>query len=451
MLKTKEIYVCQNCGAQHRKWQGKCDECNSWNSMIAENIPHKLSTRSTPSSKQLDIFDLKSYDRPLVRLASNIQELDRVLGGGIVQGSIILLGGNPGIGKSTLLLQVVNKLSESGYKTLYISGEESLEQIKLRATRLHTIHPSIQIATSTLLRTILTAIESDSELDFVVIDSIQTLYDEEVNSSPGTVSQVRACALELTKIAKSHGVSIVLIGHVTKDGYIAGPKVLEHMVDTVLYFEGDHANDLRVVRAVKNRFGAVNEIGVFEMSEIGLAEVPNPSSIFLPTRQKSIAGSTIFASMEGSRPILLEIQALVVPSFLAIPRRSTVGWDSNRLAMMIAILSSSFGLNLLDKEVYLNVTGGLKISEPGVDLAVVAALISAASNIPIDYNTVFIGEVGLSGEVRQTALLESRLNEAYRLGFTKAIVPASIKNIACKISIFPIAHIKELKKTLSTL
>ncbi|RZI47541.1 DNA repair protein RadA [Rickettsiales endosymbiont of Peranema trichophorum] len=448
MAKFRETYVCQECGAHHTKWQGRCTNCLAWNSILesAQEVQTGASNVDI-----IEIYDLCSKPMELIRTPTGIQELDRVLGGGIVQGSVTLLGGSPGIGKSTLLLQVVNKLSKVGCKALYISGEESIEQIKLRALRLEAIEPSVQIATSISLRAIISAIEGSSDLQLVVIDSIQTLYAEEVGSAPGTVNQVRICALELTKVAKSRGVSVIFVGHITKDGYIAGPKVLEHMVDTVLYFEGDNINDLRVVRAVKNRFGAVNEIGVFEMSESGLMEIANPSSIFLPNRQGGIAGSTIFPSIEGSRPILLEIQALVVPSFSAIPRRSTVGWDSNRLAMILAILSSSLKVNLLDKEVYLNVTGGLKVTEPGVDLAVMAALLSAASSISIDHDTIFIGEIGLSGEIRQVTLLESRLNEAYRLGFTRAVIPGSAKNNDCKIKKLPIAHIKELKQIMSVL
>ncbi|MBA8666864.1 DNA repair protein RadA [Holosporaceae bacterium 'Namur'] len=451
MTKLKEIYACQNCGAQYKKWQGKCDECNNWNTLVAENSvasPFSKKTTAKQRGTSLEIFGLNESNEHIIRLQVGIEELDRVLGGGLVVGSITLLGGDPGIGKSTILLQVANKLGFNGNKSLYISGEESLEQIKLRSRRLNTTDNNVRVAITTNLKEIIRTLESSLDLSLVIIDSIQTLYHEDIESAPGTVSQVRACAFELIRVAKSKGISIILVGHVTKEGQIAGPKVLEHMVDTVLYFEGDTSNEFRIIRSVKNRFGAANEIGIFEMTKEGLSEVTNPSSIFLPHRTQDISGSTIYPCIEGSRPILLEIQALIVPSFLATPRRAAIGWDLNRLNMMIAILNSRFGLNLLDKEVYLNVTGGLKITEPGADLAVAAALISAASNLPIPGDIVFIGEVGLSGELRQISHLEARLNEAYKLGFNKAILPKSNKNITCQIEQISLSHINELRKII---
>jgi DNA repair protein RadA/Sms len=418
MSKALSEFTCQECGTRYRKWQGKCDGCGAWNTIFQESLPTSPFIKKKKAANKHQLFDLDAAEQKIMRDVIGIEEFDRTLGGGMVKGSVTLLGGEPGIGKSTILLQLASKLAENERKTLYISGEESLEQIKLRAKRLQTINPHTKVATITLLSDILTAInELSPEYGLIIIDSIQTLYHDEINSAPGTVSQVRACAFELIRAAKSKNIALILVGHVTKDGQIAGPKVLEHMVDTVLYFEGDHNNEFRIIRSVKNRFGAANEIGIFEMTESGLVEVKNPSSIFLPSRDHDISGSTIFPGMEGSRPILLEIQALIVPSFLATPRRGVVGWDVNRLAMMIAVLNARFGLNLLDKEVYLNVTGGLKINEPGADIAVAAALISAASNLAIDGKTVFIGEVGLSGELRQTTHMEQRLNEAYKLGF----------------------------------
>jgi DNA repair protein RadA/Sms len=384
----------------------------------------------------------------LIRTKSGINELDRVLGGGLVKGSVTLLGGDPGIGKSTILLQVAYKLGVSANSCLYISGEESLEQIKLRSQRLGTNHQNIKIATATLLNDILSTIEKNKDISVVIIDSIQTLYHDAIESAPGTVSQVRACAFELIRVAKSKNISVILVGHVTKEGLIAGPKVLEHMVDTVLYFETDQGNEFRIIRSVKNRFGPANELGIFEMTSKGLIEVTNPSSIFLPTREHQISGSSIYAGMEGSRVMLFEIQALIVPSFLATPRRAVVGWDLNRLAMMIAILNSRFGLNLLDKEVYLNVTGGLRINEPSADLAVAAALISSASNLTINNKKIFIGEVGLSGELRKVSHMESRLNEAYKLGFQEAILPKSNNSIHCKIKTTYISHISDLKQII---
>lgn len=450
MSKALGDFTCRECGANYRKWQGRCDECGVWNTISQESLPISHLVKKKKAANKHQLFSIDVDEQKIMRIAVGIEEFDRALGGGMVKGSVTLLGGEPGIGKSTILLQIASKLAENERKTLYISGEESLEQIKLRAKRLQTTNPHTKVATITLLSDILTVInELSSEYSLIIIDSIQTLYHDEINSAPGTVSQVRACAFELIRAAKSRHIALILVGHVTKDGQIAGPKVLEHMVDTVLYFEGDHNNEFRIVRSVKNRFGAANEIGIFEMTEYGLAQVKNPSSVFLPNRDHDISGSTIFPGMEGSRPILLEIQALIVPSFLATPRRGVVGWDVNRLAMMIAVLNARFGLNLLDKEVYLNVTGGLKINEPGADLAVSAALISASSNLAIDSKTVFIGEVGLSGELRQTTHMEQRLNEAYKLGFKRAITPQVKKKITCNIEQISLHHIIELKNIIT--
>lgn len=452
MAKKNYHYVCQECGTIHPKWSGKCEACNTWDTIVEEVV------QATPvfgkgtndnkkiKAKDIEIVDLNSEAQDVVRDTTGISELDRVLGGGLVKGSAILIGGDPGIGKSTLLLQSVISLSKSGRECFYVSGEESAEQVKLRSKRLHLKAENTKIAAATSLNDILKAVNNFDNLDVLVIDSIQTIYNEAVESAPGSVSQIRACAFELIRLAKQKNIAVILVGHVTKDGNIAGPKVLEHMVDCVLYFEGERGNQFRIIRAVKNRFGASNEIGVFEMTDSGLNEVSNPSEVFLSNRSEDLPGSVIYAGMEGSRPLLLEIQALVVPSYLPTPRRAVIGWDANRLAMMIAVLNARFGLNLLDKEVYLNVVGGLKVTEPAADLAVMAALISSAKNVAISSKYVFFGEIGLSGEVRQVVNHDIRINEALKLGFEKVFVPTQVKKTGAKTQkdAICITHVKEL-------
>lgn len=452
MAKKNYHYVCQECGTIHSKWSGKCDSCNTWDTIVEEVV------QATPvfgkgtndnkklKAKDIEVVDLNSEAQDVVRDTTGISELDRVLGGGLVKGSAILIGGDPGIGKSTLLLQSVISLSKSGRECFYVSGEESAEQVKLRSKRLHLKAENTKIAAATSLNDILKAVNNFDNLDVLVIDSIQTIYNEAVESAPGSVSQIRACAFELIRLAKQKNIAVILVGHVTKDGNIAGPKVLEHMVDCVLYFEGERGNQFRIIRAVKNRFGASNEIGVFEMTDSGLNEVSNPSEVFLSNRSEDLPGSVIYAGMEGSRPLLLEIQALVVPSYLPTPRRAVIGWDANRLAMMIAVLNARFGLNLLDKEVYLNVVGGLKVTEPAADLAVMAALISSAKNAAISSKYVFFGEIGLSGEVRQVVNHDIRINEALKLGFEKVFVPTQVKKTGVKTQkdAICITHVKEL-------
>jgi DNA repair protein RadA/Sms len=444
MLKTKTTFVCQNCGANYHKWQGKCDDCGSWNSIV-EEIQTVSKGVNLNNSNGLQVVDLQTEVRDFQRLSTNINEFDRVLGGGLVEGSAILIGGDPGIGKSTLLLQLAITLTANDIACLYISGEESCEQIILRARRLYGKNASAKITTATLLRDIIAVLNKPNPPQVVVIDSIQTIYHDEITSAPGTVAQVKACAFELTRIAKARGITVIFVGHVTKDGQLAGPKVLEHMVDTVLYFEGDKGQNYRILRTYKNRFGATNEIGVFEMQASGLQEVHNPSAIFL-SEHGEVSGTCIYAGIEGTRPILLEVQALIVPSFIPTPRRAVVGWDHNRLAMLVAVLNARYGLNLLDKEIYLNITGGLKITEPAADLAVVAALISAALDFPINRNTVFFGEVGLSGEVRDVVQAPTRMLEAEKLGFSKVVSSYKSKNKACNIQQFCLKHISELKK-----
>lgn len=450
MNKAKSRYVCQECGAIHQKWGGKCEACGAWNSIVEEAVVIKKSAFiSKPiGNSSLEIHSINSPCHEELRYSTGIGELDRALGGGIVTGSAILIGGDPGIGKSTLLLQVADKIASPNGYCLYLSGEESPEQIKLRANRLQISDSSVQLACGIVLKDLIALMEMKNPPTLMIIDSIQTIYHDEISSAPGTVSQVRACAFELIRVAKQRGIALILVGHVTKDGQIAGPKVLEHMVDTVLYFEGEQGNSYRIIRAVKNRFGAANEIGVFEMHDTGLSEVNNPSSLFLSERTEQVSGVSVFAGVEGSRPLLVEVQALIVPTFMASPRRSTLGWDNNRLAMLIAVLNARYGLNLLDKEVYLNFAGGIKVQEPAADMAVLAALISAANDAPIPSDMFFFGEVGLSGEIRRVSHHDIRLSEAHKLGFKKVVCPKPAKNNACHIDQVSISRIEELKKII---
>lgn len=450
-MRKKTQYICSECGTHHSKWIGKCEGCSAWNTIQGEVVEIKqaklLDKTSKINSDGAEIFDLnENIDTNIIRYNTGINEFDRVLGGGMVKGSAILIAGEPGIGKSTLLLQFAASISIEGFDCLYVSGEESAEQIKMRASRLGLSSSAVKIATTSSLADILNILKKIGNTGVVIIDSIQTLYNELIESTPGTVTQVRSCAFELIKKAKQDGWSLILVGHVTKEGQIAGPKVLEHMVDTVIYFEGENAQHYRIIRAIKNRYGPANEIGVFEMSGNGLQEVKNPSAIFMPSHNISTSGSCIFAGLEGTRPLMVEVQALVAPSFLATPRRTAIGWDTGRLSMMIAILHSRYGLNLTNKEVYLNVVGGLKILEPAADLAVAVALISASLDFPIPSGCVFFGEVGLSGELRQVTQYESRLNEAIKLGLTHAIMPFERKKIACNIERTWLTHIGQLRK-----
>jgi DNA repair protein RadA/Sms len=422
MAKAQRQYVCQECGAAYSKWQGRCDACNGWNSLVEEQmaapIPKGL---GSGRGRILSLTDLKQETLPRPRYHSGMAELDRPLGGGLVPGSAILVGGDPGIGKSTLMLQLVAHAARQGDKpVIYVSGEESVDQTRLRARRLGLGDAPVALMAETDLRDILATLET-ARPGLVIIDSIQTMFVSALESAPGTVSQVRAAAQELIRFAKRTDAVMVIIGHVTKEGQIAGPRVMEHMVDTVLYFEGERGVPFRILRAVKNRFGATDEIGVFEMSDGGLAEVSNPSRLFLSEREEPISGAAVFAGMEGSRPVLVEIQALVTPSPLGTPRRTVVGWDSGRLAMIMAVLEARCGVALAGNDVYLNVAGGLKIGEPAADLAVAAALISSFRNLPTPRGSVFFGEVSLAGEVRPVAGAEQRLKEAAKLGFLQAV------------------------------
>lgn len=428
MTKTRISYVCQNCGAVHARWNGKCDACNEWNTLVeekAEAAPPK-GLGNTRKSRQLDLVDLQfSQEKPLTRAVTGLGEFDRVTGGGLVPGCAILLGGDPGIGKSTLLLQAVCALALKGLRCVYVSGEEAVDQVRLRAQRLGLERAPVQLASATNVREIAATLEA-SHIDVLVIDSIQTMYVDTVESAPGTVTQVRTAAQELIRIAKKAGTSVFFVGHVTKDGQIAGPRVLEHMVDTVLYFEGDRGHHFRILRTVKNRFGATDEIGVFEMGQLGLSEVQNPSALFLSQRQNDVTGSAVFAGLEGTRPLLVEVQALVAPSPYGTPRRAVIGWDSNRLAMILAVLEARCGLVFSGSEIYLNMAGGMRISEPAADLAVAAALVSALQGSPIPGDMVFFGEIGLSGEIRPVAQPDLRLKEASKLGFDEACMAERI-------------------------
>jgi DNA repair protein RadA/Sms len=456
MAKSKTSYVCQSCGAVHAVWSGKCDSCGEWNTIVAEAVesspPKGLG--SGKKSRSLDLVSLKAHEeRPLLRHVTGFGEFDRVTGGGLVPGCALLLGGDPGIGKSTLLLQVVCSLAQKGLSCVYVSGEEAVDQVRLRAQRLGLAGAPVLLASATNVREIAATVES-SRVDVLVIDSIQTMYVDTVESAPGTVSQVRTAAQELTRIAKKSGTCVFFVGHVTKDGQIAGPRVLEHMVDTVLYFEGDRGHQFRILRTVKNRFGPTDEIGVFEMMEQGLSEVKNPSALFLSQRQQDVTGSAVFAGLEGTRPLLVEVQALVAPAPYGAPRRSVVGWDQNRLSMILAVLEARCGLIFSGSEVYLNMAGGIKITEPAADLAVAAALISALQGTPVPPETVFFGEVGLSGEIRPVAQPDVRIKEAGKLGFTEAWVaepPRSGKKPAkppSGIVLREIGHLDELVRQL---
>ena len=445
MAKSSPEYSCQSCGAVTRKWAGKCVDCGEWNSLSEGSKNSHFGQKNTQSGSVLTLSSLDENIKPAPRIHVGISELDRVLGGGLVLGSTTLIGGEPGIGKSTLLLQTVVALSQSGKSCLYITGEESIDQIQLRANRLHVPTMKVQVATATHIADIVATI-AKVKPDVVIIDSIQTMYVGDISSSPGTVSQVRASTHALIQATKQHNIALILVGHVTKEGSIAGPKVLEHMVDTVLQFEGDSGLQFRILRALKNRFGPANEIGVFSMHERGLEEVPNPSSLFITGKAGETSGSVVFAGMEGTRPILVEIQALVSPSPMATPRRAVVGWDPNRLAMILAVLQTRCGFQLYDKEVYLNVAGGLKIQEPAADLAVASALMSALANIPLASEHVIFGEIGLSGEIRPVSHAENRLKEAAKLGFSGAIIPHATEAESKGLNLKRMKYISELAK-----
>ena len=425
-------FSCNECGASFGKWSGRCDACGAWNSITEDKAlasGPKGKTLGGMRGKTIPLTDLDTQEAEPPRTQAGVGELDRVLGGGLVKASALLVGGDPGIGKSTLLLQAAARFARNGLKVIYISGEESNAQIQMRGRRLGLEKSPVLLASETNLRDILTTLEAEKP-DLAIIDSIQTMWADNVDSAPGSVSQVRSSAHELTTFAKRNGMSVIMVGHVTKDGTIAGPRVVEHMVDTVLYFEGERGHQFRILRSVKNRFGPADEIGVFEMTGKGLAEVKNPSALFLSERGTPAPGSVVFAGIEGTRPMLCEIQALVAPSPHSQPRRSVVGWDGGRLAMILAVLESRCGVPFTGLDVYLNVAGGLRISEPGADLAVAAALVSAREDAALPSEAVVFGEISLSGALRPVAQTENRLKEAQKLGFTSAIMPQQAKKVA---------------------
>lgn len=425
---SKSVFVCQACGATASRWAGRCSSCEEWNTLVEETDagpPPGSGVTQKTKGRVVKLETLKGSTAEAPRFSTGNAELDRVTGGGIVPGSAILIGGEPGIGKSTLLLQLTAFLAQSGRRAVYFSGEEAIAQVRLRAERLGLADAPVGLASETNLSNILATLGESRAPDLVVIDSIQTLWADTLDAAPGTVSQVRAAAQSLIRYAKMAGAAVLLVGHVTKDGQIAGPKVIEHMVDTVLYFEGDRGQYYRILRAVKNRFGATDEIGVFAMNDTGLEEVKNPSALFLHSREAGVSGAAVFAGMEGTRPLLVEIQALVSPSGMATPRRATVGFDGARLAMILAVLETRAGMKFSDKEVFLNVAGGLKISEPAADVAASLALISALLDKPLPTQMFSFGEIGLTGEIRAVSRSELRLKEAAALGFSKAVIPAS--------------------------
>ncbi|WP_423142556.1 DNA repair protein RadA [Parablastomonas sp. CN1-191] len=426
MAKAKRRYVCAACGSVSNRWQGQCADCSEWNTLAEEAPETVFSSKHDLSSggRRIEFAPLDRASKPLARMHTSLAEFDRALGGGLVPGSAILMGGDPGIGKSTLLLQAAAKMALSGKTTIYISGEEAAGQVRLRAERLGLGAAPVQLAAATSVRDILTTLHAMETPALVVIDSIQTMHSDQLEGAPGTVSQVRGCAFELIRYAKDSGAAVVLVGHVTKDGTIAGPRVLEHMVDVVMAFEGERSHQYRILRSLKNRFGPVDEIGVFAMAGAGLEEVGNPSLLFLSGRDAPVPGSAVFPAIEGTRPVLVEIQALIVRlQSGATPRRAVVGWDSGRLAMLLAVLEARCGLNFSSAEVYLNVAGGYRLADPAADLAVAAALVSALADKPLGSDAVWFGEVSLAGEIRPVAHSGLRLRESAKLGFARAFGP----------------------------
>jgi len=427
MAKVKSKYVCQNCGYENPKWLGKCPECLQWNTFV-EEIEEKMTPRQESLAKQAS----RSTSRPVSinsiapkreeRFSTSIPELDRVLGGGVIPGSLVLVGGDPGIGKSTLLLQVSNNVAETGKKVLYISGEESENQIKMRAKRLKISSDNLYIYTENNLAAIELQI-AEVEPDMVIVDSIQTMISPEINSAPGTISQIKEGTSKFMKISKSKSISTFIVGHVTKEGALAGPKLLEHMVDTVLYFEGERHNTYRLLRAVKNRFGSTNELGVFEMKSDGLVELENPSKVLIAEKPNDVSGSVIVSTVEGTRSMLLELQALVAPTNFGYPRRTTTGVDNNRVALILAVLEKVIGMQVQSQDVFVNIIGGLRINEPSMDLGIALAIASSFRNIPVDASVVVTGEIGLTGELRTVSFIEKRIMECEKLGFKKMVIP----------------------------
>jgi DNA repair protein RadA/Sms len=451
MARTRANFVCQNCGAVTNRWQGRCESCGEWNTIVEETPASGIGARAAQGSvpgRIVEVEGLTGESRPDPRVETGIAELDRVTGGGFVPGSVLLLGGEPGIGKSTLLLQACAAMAARGERVVYVSGEEAIPQVRLRAIRLGLAQAPVELAAATNVEDIVTTLREGRRPALVIIDSIQTMYSHVIESAPGTVTQVRGCAQALIRYAKTSGASVILVGHVTKDGQVAGPRVVEHMVDAVLSFEGDSSHHFRMVRAMKNRFGATDEIGVFEMTRLGLTEVANPSALFLAGRDANAPGAAVLAGIEGTRPLLVEIQALVAPSPLGMPRRAVVGWDANRLSMIVAVLEAHAGLRFGAHDIYLNVAGGLRIVEPAADLAAAAALVSSVTGAVLPAEAVYFGEIGLSGAVRPVIHSGLRLREAAKLGFRRAIVPESgrdsFENAAPDMRLLTCGHIATL-------
>lgn len=446
----KSVFFCQNCGHEENKWLGQCPMCKEWNTFVEEPVSFSKSA-SAKLIKDAEVVALKHVETDQEeRIKTKIEELDRVLGGGIVPGSLLLVGGDPGIGKSTLLLQVCQRLCEDKHQVLYISGEESLKQIKLRANRMGEFTEDLLLLCETNLEIVKNVIQKRKP-EVVIIDSIQTMYSEEVASAPGSVSQVRESTNVFMQLAKGLGISIFIVGHVTKEGTVAGPRVLEHMVDTVLYFEGDRHASYRILRGVKNRFGSTNEIGVFEMRQNGLVEVENPSEFMLNGKPENASGSVVACSMEGTRPILIEIQALVCSSNFGLPRRTAAGTDYNRVNLLMAVLEKRVGIHLSNYDAYVNIAGGIKMNEPAVDLGIVMAIVSSYKNQPIDEKTIVFGEVGLSGEVRAVNMPEQRVVEAKKLGFTTCIMPEVSREVVKNIKGIKIIGVKTINEALQVL
>ena len=429
MARAQASFVCQSCGATHTKWSGKCESCGAWNSIVEEGAPAPIGSGASKRKRgrAFALEDLKTAEDAPPRRATGIAEFDRVCGGGLVAGSAILVGGDPGVGKSTLILQALAEYAKRGGKAVYISGEEAMGQVRLRASRMGLSEAPVALGSATCVEDILTTLDRGPAPGVIAIDSIQTIWTSALEAAPGTIAQVRTASFDLVRYAKASGAALILVGHVTKEGQIAGPKQVEHLVDAVLYFEGERGHHFRVLRAVKNRFGATDEIGVFEMTGEGLQEVANPSALFLGDRSGQAPGGAVFAGLEGTRPLLVEVQALVAPPGFGTPRRAVVGWDSGRLAMILAVLDARGGLGISGHDVYLNVAGGLKIGEPAADLAAAAALVSSLSGRPLPQDCVFFGEISLAGDVRPAPQAELRLKEAVKLGFTTAVVPPGTK------------------------
>src|SRR6201996_1495262 len=446
MAKSSTSYVCQSCGSTHSKWSGKCEACGGWNTIVEEGIAPPLGSGASRRAKgrRITLEDLKTEDAPPQRRPTGIAEFDRVTGGGLVPGSALLIGGDPGIGKYTIILQALGEDVKQGGHAIYISGEEAMAQVRMRAARMGLSEAPLMLGAATNVEDILATLEAGKPPGIVAIDSIQTLWTGALDAAPGTIAQVRTASFDLVRYAKASGAALLLVGHVTKEGQIAGPKAVEHLVDAVLYFEGERGHHFRILRAVKNRFGPTDEIGVFEMTGKGLAEVANPSALFLGDRDSSAPGTAVFAGLEGTRPLLCEIQALVAPAGYGTPRRAVVGWDTARLAMIMAVLDARAGIGVSGSDVYLNIAGGLKISEPACDLAAAAALISSFGGEPLPRDSVFFGEISLSGDIRPVPQAELRLKEAAKLVFKQAFIPAGTKAAGAGLKLIEIANVADM-------